>query len=273
MLCLIGVCLVGEILCFIFVKEKPEIVVTSKRPSRQDLHQGLKALFHMPYFYIAIAMFTLNYYNSLSVVGIGKYYARYVLGNENIFSLFGTIPMITMAIGLLLTPLFSKIWSKRVVLVLAVSFVCLGHIAGSCFPFSFWVGFVGVMIKGFGSAVFMSQLFTLAPEVVTYIELKIGIRVEGLAASANSFGQKIGSGLGTAVVFWALSICGYVAKAKTQSTGVIYTFITLYWWVPTAATLILLVLACFWNIETKIKALQTAKALPATSSDNATKEA
>lgn len=260
-LILIAAAFVGELLCFIFVKEKPEIVVADKRPSRSDLRKGLHALFHTKYFYIAIALFTINFYISLSVIGIGDYYAIWVLRDEKWFSIFGSVPMVTMAVGLLLTPLFIKLFGKRIVLVGATACVALGNIIGSCFPFSWVAGLIAVLVKGFGSAVVMSQLFSLAPDLVAYIEAKIGLRVEGLAASANSFGQKIGSGLGTAASLWAIALCGYKAKAATQTDQVIYTFITFYWWIPTALSLVLVLLASFWNIESKTKALVAAKGL------------
>jgi glycoside/pentoside/hexuronide:cation symporter, GPH family len=146
-----------------------------------------------------------------------------------------------------------------------------GNIVGSAFPYSYWAGFTAVMIKGFGSAVVMSQLYTLAPDIVSYLEVKEGIRVEGLAASANSFGCKIGSGLGSALVLWSISWCHYEANASTQSSGVIYTFITLYWWVPTLLSAVLLLLACFWNINKKTAALQERKVQVAAVIPNETK--
>jgi glycoside/pentoside/hexuronide:cation symporter, GPH family len=250
----------SEVLCFIFVREKAAIVEKVKVTSRKgETARGLKALFKTPYFYIAIAMFAINYYISLSVTTIGKYYATWVLNYELAYSLFGSVPMVTMGIGLLATPFLVKKFGKKVTLIAAVAFVLAGNIVGSAFPYSFAAGFTAVMIKGFGSAVVMSQLFTLAPNLVSYLEVRDGLRVEGLAASANSFGCKIGSGLGSAMVLWSLSWCQYDADASTQSAGAIYTFITLYWWVPTVLSAVLLVLACFWNVEKKTAILQEEK--------------
>jgi GPH family glycoside/pentoside/hexuronide:cation symporter len=205
-LIMIALALVSQVLCFSFVKEKPEIVVNSKeRPSRAEMRAGLKSLFKTRYFYVALFMFAINYYLSLSVTSVGKYYAQYVLDYELAYSLFGSVPMVTMGIGLLLTPLLMKKLHKRWTLMIAVGFVFLGNIIGSCFPYSFAAGFTAVMVKGFGSAVVMSQLFTLAPDIVSYVEAKDGIRVEGLAAAGTSFGLKIGSGFGSAMVLWSLS--------------------------------------------------------------------
>lgn len=167
----------------------------------------------------------------------------------NIFSLFGALPGITMGIGLLLTPYMVKKFGKRHTLMLAVGEVALGNIIGSIMPRSFAFGLTGVMVKGLGSATVMCQLFTLAPDIVRYIEIKTGMRVEGLAASANSFGCKIGSGLGTAVVLWGLSASGYNADLTVQPAAAQTTFIALYWWVPALLSLVLLLLASGWDID------------------------
>jgi len=251
---------IGQALCFAFVKEKPGIVVQSKtKATHAELMQGMKALFKTPYFYIAIAMFTINYFLSLSVIGIGKYYAQWVLLDENLFTTFGIYPGLTMGLGLLLTPLLVKKFSKKWTLFAAIACVALGNIIGSIWPFSVPAAYVGVMVKGLGSAIVMSQLYTLAPDLVRYVEAKDGVRVEGLAASANSFGCKIGSGLGTAIVLWLISLCGYVATSSTQPDSAIYTFIAIYWWVPAILSLVLLLLASLWNINKKTEAILQEK--------------
>jgi glycoside/pentoside/hexuronide:cation symporter, GPH family len=251
---------IGEALCFFLVKENPAIVVDDKKSmSHEEFHAGMRELFRCKYFYMAIAMFTLNFYLSLSVVGIGKYYAQYVLGDEKAFSIFGSVPMITMGIGLLSTPFLAKKIGKKNTFVAAVACVVLGNLIGACAPSSYAAAFTGVMVKGLGSAVVMSQLYTLAPDMVRYIDAKTGVRVEGLAASANSFGCKIGSGLGSAIVLWLIPLCGYVAGAETQNQGALTMFTALYWWVPLGLSAILLLLACFWNIEKETQKIEAAK--------------
>jgi GPH family glycoside/pentoside/hexuronide:cation symporter len=254
------VALGGMAVCFFFVKEKKEIVVENpKVASKDDIKHGIKALFKTKYFYIAVLLFAINYFISLSVSSVGKYYAQFVLNNENLFSWFGSLPMITMGLGLVLTPLLVKKFKKEHVLTAAICCVLLGNIVGSCGPFNIPCAFVGVMVKGLGSAVVMSQLFTLAPDMVKYVEAKEGLRIEGLAASANSFGCKIGSGLGSAVVIWSIALCGYVSTSATQTSLVIYTFISLYWWVPTLLSIILLVLSLFWDCNKQTEAIIKAK--------------
>lgn len=261
------IAIVGEVLSFIKIKEKKEIEPVEKR-GKGDLKKGLKALLSTKYFYVAVLMFCINYYLSLSVSTIGTKYAEFVLGNDNLSSLFGSLPMISMGIGLLATPFLVKKIGKRWTLSIAIIFVALGNGVGSIWPYSLGAGLTGAMIKGLGSAIVMSQLFTLAPDIVRYLKLKTGLRLEGLAASANSFGSKIGSGLGSAVVLWTLAYCGYISEpaGATQPQSAIISFIAIYWWVPCALSIVLFLLSCTWDINKKSDALekeQAKEAVPA----------
>jgi GPH family glycoside/pentoside/hexuronide:cation symporter len=195
-LILVGISILGQAICFFKVKEKKEIAVNEKvKLTKAQRKAGLKCLFGSKYFYLAVAMFAINYYMSLSISSVGKYYSQYVLGNINYYSLFGSLPMVTMGIELLLTPFLVRAIGKSKTLFGAIACVLLGNVLGSIFPYSLAVGLTGAMIKGLGSAVVMSQLFTLAPDIVRDVQTKKGVRLEGLAASAASFGCKIGSGL------------------------------------------------------------------------------
>ena len=242
--------LATQMLCFFNIHEKKEIApVKSDAMAKSDIRAGFHALMKTKYFYIAIGMFLINYYMSLSISSVGKYYAQWILGNANYSSLLASLPMITMGIGLVLTPVFAKKLGKRKTMMAAVSCVLTGNIVGSIFPYSLGIALTGGMIKGLGSAAVMCELYTLAPDLVRYVEQQSGIRVEGLAASANSFGCQIGSGIGSAAVIWALALCQYNANAVSISTRTAGSFNALYWWIPAVLSAILLWLASRWDIE------------------------
>lgn len=257
------IAIVGQVLSFVKVKEKKEISIESKESLTEDeLEKGLKSLLKSKYFYLAISMFFINYYLSLSVSNVGIYYADVVLGDSIYSTYFASFPMISMGIGLLLTPLLVKKIGKNKTLSIAIGAVFAGNLIGGLFPYDFAVGISGALIKGLGSAIVMSQLFTLAPDIVRYISLKDDVRVEGLAASGNSFGSKIGSGIGAAAVLWALSLSGYNGEeGAVQAPAVGDYLISLYWWIPAALALVLFVISLFWDINKKSDKMEKDKAV------------
>jgi len=244
----------AQSICFFGVHEKKEIAPIEARPMEKgEIQRGFHALMHTKYFYIAISMFLINFYMSLSISSVGKYYAQWILGNANYYSLMGSLPMVTMGAGLLATPMFTRKFGKRKSMMLAVGFVLAGNIIGSLAPRSLAVALTGAMIKGFGSATVMCDLYTLAPDIVRYVQQRSGVRVEGLAASANSFGCKIGSGIGSAAVIWTIAACRYDASAAVLPSSTGAAFIALYWWIPVLLSAILLLLASRWDIEEAMK--------------------
>lgn len=246
--------LITQMICFFGLHEKKEIVpAKAESMGKEDIRRGFRALMHTKYFYIAVTMFLINFYLSLSVSSVGKYYAQWILGNANYASLMGSLPMITMGLGLIATPIMAKKLGKRKTMMTAVGFVFAGNAIGSFVPGSLAVAMTGAMVKGFGSAAVMCELYTLAPDIVRYVENKSGIRVEGLAASANSFGCKIGSGIGSAAVIWTIAACRYNASAASISDTTATAFTALYWWIPALLSLVLLILASRWDIEEVMK--------------------
>lgn len=240
----------SQCICFWKLHEKKEITPENTMSlGKKEIREGFKALFRTKYFYIAVTMFLICFYMTSSIGASGKYYAQWILGNENLYSLLGSLPMLSMGVGLLMTPVLAEKIGKRKTILTAVAFVLIGNTIGSLLPYSLPGALTGAMIKGVGSATVMCELFTLAPDIVRYVEKRSGIRVEGLAASANSFGCKIGSGIGSAAVIWTIALCRYSATASSVSTGTADAFIALYWWVPAILSIVLLWLASQWDVE------------------------
>ena len=82
-------------------------------------------------------------------------------------------------------------------------------------------------------AVGCSTAWTGAPmlwDTVEYGEWKTGVRQDGFIMSAQSFGQKVGTALGTAMVGWVLSWFGYDGEAQVQSASALTGITIDYIW-------------------------------------------
>ena len=87
--------------------------------------------------------------------------------------------------------------------------------------------YTGLVLQGIGHAALYSCLFAIVGDVVDYSEWKDGIREEGITYSVTSFGQKIGTGLGTAAV---------------QSASAIFAIKGLFLYLPLVITVIVLII-------------------------------
>lgn len=143
--------------------------------------EGIKILFKNKYWVIMLALqFLMNISYSLSASG-GTYYAKYILGNDNIVALLGAVGLIPTFLGFILTgPMASKL---------------------------------------------------------------------GMTNSANSFGMKIGSGIGASLIGWLLAAAGYNAALAVQPASVDTAIFTFGIYIPLALFVIMFILLLKNDLE------------------------
>ena len=100
----------------------------------------------------------------------------------------------------------------------------------------------GLVLQGVGHAALYSCLFAIVGDVVDYSEWKDGIREEGLTYSVTSFGQKIGTGLGTAALGWILAAGHYDGTAAVQPDSAIFAIKSLFLYLPLVITVVVLII-------------------------------
>ena len=89
----------------------------------------------------------------------------------------------------------------------------------------------------------------MVADVADYGEWKTGVRNEGLTYSATSFGMKVGTGLGSAIVGWGLALGNYVGTEAVKSASALESIKALYTYVPLIVTAIGLVILLNANID------------------------
>lgn len=194
-----------------------------------------------------------------SVIGMGIYYMKYILGNEGLFSDFALAINIPMVAALLILPVIIQKMGGMYKLNV------LGYIIAT-------VGRVGVLVSGYMGSVPLMLAFTaiatlgIAPlqgdlnaliaSCSEYTTLKTGERLDGMMYSCSSLGIKIGGALGTAICGWLLDAAGYIENAATQTSGCINMFQFLYLWLPAILCLIVTFLLTQLNVEKENKNLK-----------------
>ena len=90
---------------------------------------------------------------------------------------------------------------------------------------------------------------------VDYGAWKTGIRAAAVTTSAGSVGQKLGSGLGTALMGFALSAAGYDGLAAVQTPAAVNCIRLIFIAVPFVLYGALLVLMHFYDLDEKLPAI------------------
>lgn len=197
-----------------------------------------------------------------SVIGMGTYYAKYILGNETLFSDLSLAINITMVVALIALPLVIQKMGGMYKLNIA------GYVLAT-------IGRIGVMAAGYMGSIPLMLAFTalstlgIAPlqgdmnaliaSCSEYTTLKTGHRLDGMMFSCSSLGIKVGGALGTAICGWLLDAAGYVENAAEQTSATVNMLHFLYLWAPVILCAVVAVLLARLKVEKANKELLEIK--------------
>ena len=257
--------LITNTLSVFSVKELPE-ADEEMEEEREEEHKltflkSFKILLKNKYYVIICASYILTQLYA-SVIGMGTYYAKYILGNETLFSDLSLAINITMVVALTILPFVIRK-------------------LGGMYKLNIWgyvlaaIGRVGVMVAAFngslplmiaftavstiGIAPLQGDLNALIASCSEYTTLKTGYRLEGMMYSCSSLGIKIGGALGTAICGWLLDAAGYVENAAVQTAATVNMLNFLYLWLPVILCAAVAFLLVFLRVEKANKDLIAQK--------------
>ena len=88
------------------------------------------------------------------------------------------------------------------------------------------------VLRGLGSGTFYALMFTMVGDVIEYGHWRTGVRAEGLLFSANTIGQKIGSGVALAIIGAVMTASGFDGMIAVQPAAAVSTISAVYIWGP-----------------------------------------
>ena len=237
------------------VKELPE-ADEGMEEERTEEHkltfvQAFKLLLKNKYYVVICLTYILTQLYA-SVIGMGTYYAKYILGDETLFSDLSLAINITMVVALIALPWVIK--KMRGMYKLNM----IGYLIAAA-------GRVGVMLAGYMGNIPLMLVFTaistlgIAPlqgdmnaliaSCSEYTTLTTGHRIDGMMFSCSSLGIKIGGAFGTAICGWLLDATGYVENAVNQSAATVGMLYFLYLWMPIIISVAVFFLISLLRVE------------------------
>lgn len=236
------------LITFFGTKER-NIEETSTKKPVVSVKESFKLLFKNKYFIYASLLFVINYTAMGATMGIGVYYAKDVLGNMGIFGtlvLSGIVPVI---LGLFFFPQLANKFGKWKCLLVGYIMQAIGYIMIFLMPNNVTIIIIALIIKGIGSVPHSAGLFALVADIVDYGEWKTGVRLDGLTYSSVSFGMKVGTGLGSAIVGWGLSIGKYDPTQLVQNSSALQTIKAIYSYIPLSLVLVGMIVLSMCNLD------------------------
>ncbi|MBY5992856.1 MFS transporter [Ferrimonas balearica] len=207
-------------LCFLSTQERVAAPVKSA-----SVRQDLKDLAgNRPWLVLFVLALVIMMTISLRASS-GTFYLKYVAGREDLIGAFTLCYMLSLAAGAALTPLLTRFWDKRrllMALMAAVALLC----GGFYFIPPDQLGLMFVVHGAIGLALGPKSplVFSMYADTADYSHWRTGRRATAMVFSAAAFSQKLGGALAGATIGWILSSLGYVANAvqsDASSQGIV----------------------------------------------------
>lgn len=210
---------------------------------------SIRALAKNQYWFLITIVCVLFYIILSLVQGGGLYYARWVLGNENLFPLIGLALTGPMVLGLFFMGPLVKKFGKKNVMILGWFVALIGQCIKMIDMYDLPTFLIGSALAGLGAMPSLGLMVAILNDTVEYGEYKTGVRTEGLLNSGASFGGKVGTGLGLAIIGWLLSYGGYVGQATAQNEVAITMIKYINIHLPIVFGILLVLLLFFFKVE------------------------
>lgn len=232
-----------------------------------SLSVQLKAVTNEKMWWIIILFYLIFQCSGAFKNGAMSFFCKWVLDNtffgsadawgasQSLLSIMGGIPMALAAV--VVVPLSNKFSKRTVVFAGMVIGVIGGVIAGSGNGSIIPVA-VGVALKCLGSAPAAYVILAMLADVIDYIELKTGMRTDGLTMSIYSSIMVAGTPICNSIFSALLNAGGYIQDADAalgtaaQSAAVQHVISISYIWVETAAYAVCAILIFFFTVEKKL---------------------
>ena len=250
------------------VKELPEEELAEttdtellEKEEKYTLWQAAKMLFSNKYYLMICATYVSTQLYA-SMLNMGAYFMKYVLGDENLlgdFSLAINIPLIA---GLVVTPwLVKKMKGMYKINLIGYAVAIIGRalviVAGYMQSLPLMLAFTA--LAALGTSPLQGDLNALIASCSEYTFLTKGKRIDGTMYSCSSFGIKVGGSIGTAICGWLLAAAGFVEKAATQTASAMNMLHVVYLWLPMVMNIVVIIILSRLKVEKANEKLIAAK--------------
>ncbi|MFD2166646.1 MFS transporter [Thalassotalea euphylliae] len=150
----------------------------------------------------------------------GTFYFKYYVQQEDLIGSFTTVYLIALGIGAAITPILTRFFDRKRLLI------GLMLIVGVLSAAFYWIPkdqvalmFVLQALIGLALGPKSPLVFSMYADTADYSEYQNGRRATALVFSAAAFAQKLGGAVAGAIIGWLLASMGYVANTEQSAAS------------------------------------------------------
>ena len=243
---------IAAVLLFILYRKSEEKAAAEEKPDDGlPFFQSIGMLFKNKYW---VLLLIVNLFSNIiyAISGsAGTYYAKWILGNDNLVGIMGAVGLIPTFVGFIAVgPMVKKLGIKKTLLV-SFAIGIAGAVVRVFFPDSLTVTLTAGLLPSFATIPMMCLTGSMNSMATDYNDYLYNNKIIGMSASASSFGGKIASGLGAAMIGWILAAVGYDSAAASATTAVRYGIYSFTIYLPLVLLVIMFLLTTRFDLEAK----------------------
>lgn len=235
------------LICFAGTKET--VGIAAKERETVPVKKALFSLLKNKCWVISMLLGTGTCLFFMAISTINSYFCVQVLHNDNMVGTLNAAYIAPMIVFFFFMAPIVKRVGKRNTNLLGWLLILVSYVPLLMAMTSVPVLIVSAVIRGIGYACVMGVQFAIIGDSVEYGEWKTGVRSEGLVFSAQSFGCKVGMGLGNALIGALLSWGGYDGELAVQPDSAITVIKVLYIGMPMIVAVLQILLMIPYTIE------------------------
>lgn len=242
-----------HLLCFVGTKER---CGSSDDNKKIDFKMEMKALFTNRYWLISVGSIFLIMFFTNFTGSAGVYFAKGVLGDQNLYANLANAMSVSQLITLFLAAIPMKKIGKRNTAVLGLVIILAGMgiqiVAGTNLTFLT----AASVMKGLGAGFTGAVGYGLVADTIDYGEWLTGTKAEGVGMAALTFVTKVSAGLTGVVIGWAMQIGHYDPMLTVQKESTIHALQICFTWIPAIMIILGMILLFFYDLDKKYEQIQ-----------------
>ncbi len=237
-----------NIFMFSMCKERvvePEVT----KENEISMSETVKGLFTNKYWVLMAFGLFVMYFEMSVFFGSTVYYAQYTLGDVNqVGAIFNALTIFQIG-TMCLTPFVMKFIGKHKAYMVGLAIAFVGFVVSGFAGVNPQMQIIASSIKGIGFGFMGAVGMGMLQDAITYGQWKNGFGSAGMGNAAASFCNKVGSGIGTAVLGWILAAGQFDAALPTQPDSALTSINVAFIWVPLAITVITFIVMTQFDLD------------------------
>lgn len=252
--------LVAQIICVTGSHERirDEAVGGNGNASQEKIGfvESVKYLLKNKYWLMVVGAFSI-YWICYALNSAGTiYYAQYILGNRDFQPGIANAQQISVLTAMLTAFFPMRFLGKANAVRTGFSITTISYILQLLIGGTYTGLVICTILKAYGWGIACAVISGMNPDALDYGTWKYGKNISGTGVAAVSFGQKIGTGLGSAIFGLFLNMGGYDGTAATQTASALRAINISFSWIPLVLMILCVVCMLGYNLDKKLPQIQ-----------------